>query len=221
MIIQDLVSQLPTNPKKKPKTRKLSSIKKLILHTTDWDIAPLELAKYDIGPNHIDSTGCPSITYHYLIGKDGTVFRTAPEETITWHAGGYNTESIAVSLIYKTDPAFESGKGKFNPDKVPTEAMMESLVELLVELCKKFKVDPLQIFGHRELFGTGFVLLKGHKALRKTCPGMAVDLDEVRENVVLELQEQMKARNIYRDLIDGDWGKKSQAAFKEFTEHLT
>lgn len=215
MDIKDLVPVLPTHPKKKPKVRKLSDIKKIVVHTTDWDIQPLELAKYDLGPNHIDSTGCPSITYHYYIGKSGEVCRTADEAWVTWHAAMHNGNSVAICLAYKTDPVFESGKSKIPaPGKVPTPEMTKSLLSLLAHLCKKLKVSPLEIWGHRELSGTGFILVKGHKQLRKTCPGMSIDLDALRNAVVIQLQQEMKDKGLYAGKVDGDWGPKSQAAFK-------
>lgn len=217
--MNDLVSQLPLNSKKKPKVRPLSSIKQIIVHTTDWDIAPLELAKYDIGPNHIDSTGCPSITYHYLIEKDGTVSRTAKEEWVTWHAGGHNSNSLSIALVYKTDPAFESGKGPYKVNFTPTQEMLIALDDLLVDLCKKFRIPPTEIYGHRELIGTGFILFKGHKRLRKTCPGMSVDLDELRETIILRLQQEMLDHGFYKGIVDGHWGNKSKLGFQKLLDY--
>jgi N-acetyl-anhydromuramyl-L-alanine amidase AmpD len=214
MDITNLVPTLPTHPKKKPKVRKLSDIKKIVVHTTDWNIQPLELAKYDIGPNHIDSTGCPTITYHYYIGQSGETFRTADETWVTWHAALHNSNSIAVCLAYKTDPAFESGKTKIpEAGKIPSKEMMQSLYSLLVHLCKTLKISPLEIWGHRELFGTGFILIKGHKQLKKTCPGMSIDLDSLRNMTVITLQTEMKNKGLYTGQIDGSWGPKSQLAF--------
>jgi hypothetical protein len=215
MEIKDLVPTLPIHPKKKVKFRKLSNIKKIVVHTTDWNIEPLELAKYDIGPNHIDSTGCPSITYHYYIGKDGTVARTAAEEWVTWHAAGYNTESVAICLAYKTDPLFESGKiSQPGPNNKPTEEMLKALDALLVYLCKRLKVNPKEILGHRELEGTGFTFQKGHKQLRKTCPGMTINLDILRARVFSLLQTEMMWKGFYTGRIDGLWGPKSEASFQ-------
>jgi hypothetical protein len=215
MNIKDLVPTLPTHPKKKPKIRKLSDIKKIVVHTTDWDIQPLELAKYDLGPNHIDSTGCPTITYHYYISKFGEVSRTADETWVTWHAAMHNSNSIAICLAYKTDPDFESGKTHLPKEgRIPTVPMLAALTLLLAHLCKFLHISPKEIYGHRELIGTGFILAKGHKKLKKTCPGMSINLDVLRGLVAAELQKQMQSIGLYLGKIDGDWGPKSQAAFK-------
>jgi N-acetylmuramoyl-L-alanine amidase len=214
MQVKDLVLELPLNLKKKPKKRPLSAIKKIVVHCTDWEITPQELAKYDIEPNHISSTGCPSISYHYLVEPDGTVERTAPEEWVTWHAGNYNDESIAVSLVYKTDPLFEQGKKKVPAaDRIPTAEMMDSLKKLLPNLCLQFGISPLNVVGHRELEGTGWVWVKEHKALRKSCPGMWVNLDQLRRDVASSLQTTMKAGGFYAGKVDGLWGPLSEKAF--------
>lgn len=215
MRIKDLVLELPVNLKKTPKKRALSSIKKLVVHCTDWEITPQELAKYDIEPNHISNTGCPSITYHYLVEPNGEVERTAPAEWITWHAGNHNNESLAVCLVYKTDPLFEQGKKKVPAaDRIPTAEMMKSLRELLHDLCLQFGLSPLAIQGHRELEGTGWIWVKEHKQLRKSCPGMWVNLDQLRRDVASSLQTMMKEEGLYTGKVDGLWGPLSERGFQ-------
>ncbi len=217
MLLKDLVGKLPVHPKKKPESRKLSSIEKIVVHCSDWDITPEALAQYDIGPNHISSTGCPSITYSYLVQKDGTVCRTAPEEWVLWHAAGHNSKSLAVCLVYKTDSVYESGKVNIVPsDKAPSLQQMMALDELLTNLCLKLRVSPMNVVGHRELVGTGFIFdNKGHKRLKKTCPGRAVDLDFMRRNVTKGVQKMLKLGGLYNGTVDGVWGPKSQAALEQ------
>lgn len=217
MNIVNLVGTLPVHPKKKPNTRRLTNITKLVVHCTDWNVTPEALARYDIGKNHISSTGCPTITYHYLINQDGTVAKTVNHETVTWHAGGYNTESLAISLVYKTDPVFESGKSKIaQPGYLPTSTALTSLLELLSDLCLELNLLPTQVLGHRELIGTGFILFKGHKQLRKTCPGMSINLDQLRLDVAKKMQSTLSGLGIYTGILDGVFGKKSIEALKEY-----
>ena len=64
-------------------------------------------------------------------------------------------------------------------------------------LCLQHKVEPVKSFptynglvGHRELPGTGFFRNKQDNiVLRKTCPGMTIDLDVFREKVTRKIQE--------------------------------
>lgn len=215
MEIKNIVATLPVNKTKKPTIRKLNAIKKIVVHCTDDTLKPLELARYDVGPNHISSTGCPTCTYHYYINQAGEVYQLVDDTTETWHAGGHNSNSVAICLSYKTDPAVENKK-KDEPDpaNTPSVQMRVALQDLLVVLCKKLAVSPIDIFGHRELFGTGFILLKGHKALKKTCPGMTVDLELLRYGVAAELQMELKVK------VDGEWGPKSEKAFRDSLKKL-
>lgn len=219
----DLSKDLPLHPTKPVKQRK--DVSRLVVHTTNWLISAQELAEYDIGPNHISKTGCPSITYHYLIGQDGKVTKTADHKAITWHVGNWNRGSLGVALVYKTDSSYEksmirTGTGSVEADNVPSPEMMNSLVWLLVQLCIEENVTPAKVFGHRELKGTGWFLnKKGSKRLRKTCPGMGVDLDALRTRVTLALQKELKALGLYSGDIDGDFGKNSKKALGEAACH--
>jgi hypothetical protein len=216
-MFKDLTKSLPVHPKKKPDTRKSSEIKKLVVHTTDWNITPEALAQYDIGPNHISSTGCPSITYAYLVERDGTVCKTAPETWVTWHVGNHNRSCLGISLVYKTDAKFESGKSKsVSADNVPSLEQMTSLTALLVTLALSLGIEPQNVVGHRELEGTGFIWVKEHKQLRKTCPGMAVNLDDLRLHVAKGMQTVLLEEGLYTGKIDGLWGPKSRAALEEY-----
>lgn len=218
--IEDLTKSLPVHKTKKPSIRKV--IKRLVVHTTDWETTPQRLAEYDIGPNHISQTGCPTITYTYLIGRAGEVFKTTNHEVVTWHVGNWNSSSLGIALLYKTDPAFEKAvadgkpRPKVDPRHLPSKEQMESLEKLLLKLCLDLKIPPTKVMGHRELAGTGHILnSKGSKVLRKTCPGMGIDLDVLRYNVTCKVQAVLKDKRLYEGKIDGDWGPKSKEAFSK------
>lgn len=210
----DLRDSLPVHPTKKPTERGLGSLNMIVVHTTDWDTDVVTLAKYDIGPNHISSTGCPTATYHDVIMKDGTRQHCVPYKFVTWHAGKWNTKSVAVALMYRC-----SQPGK--PDLSPTADQMESLKQLLVSQCLVLKISPMNIKGHRELEFTGFVWKytkdgKASKSLIKTCPGMQVDLDRLRLDIATRVQMRMKIDGYYKGAIDGIFGPKSEAALRDW-----
>jgi len=216
--ITDLTDSLPLHPTKE--ANRQESIKRIVVHTTDWIISELELAKYDINPNHISSTGCPTITYHYTVRQNGEVNYCVPHKKVTWHAGPWNPNSLAVALVYKTDPEEEKyivknkhPSGKDLGLNTPTPDALKTLHNLLVYLCLKEAVQPTEIWGHRELKGTGWTLEKGSKSLRKTCPGMTVSLEDFRVKVAWSVQLFLKNKKFYEGKIDGLWGNKSKAAF--------
>jgi len=217
----DLSGSLIKHPTKKYKTRKLSKINKIVVHCTDrnWTILQLnhydvegflKLSNGDIEVNHIDPSGLPGITYHDVFMMDGKIYHTLPYEEVSWHAGGYNTGSVAVSLMYPV-------KNSFGYPQSPSEGSIKALQCHLGKLCLRFGLTPDRVFGHRELKGTGwFFNSQGSKRLRKTCPGMAVDLDLLRTNVATYMQIVLQISGYYVDLIDGDFGKRSRAALESY-----
>lgn len=79
---------------------------------------------------------------HYIIGNDGVVVRCVPEGEVAYHASSANSYSIGIEMCH---PDWE---GKF------TEKAYKALVELLVELCKKYKLEPTQaIIRHYDVTG--------------------------------------------------------------------
>lgn len=207
---RDITKLLPRHPEKKYKKRPLSKIKRIVVHTTDMEIDPYELAKFDIGPNHISSSGCPAITYHELVMPNGFVYKTLDFNEISWHAGPWNTSSIAIAMSFKaTDP--KTGKDRWGP----TDKALAAVVRECGRLCLKLGIEPTKVVGHRELYLTGWFWVKGSKRLRKTCPGLKVDLEELRRMVIIYVQQRLKFAKLL-DVVDGIYGPKTRAALKEY-----
>lgn len=208
----DISGDLPRHETKKHATRTAKGYKRIAVHTTDWVTTPEKLAKYDIGPNHISDTGCPGITYHDLIMKDGSIFHTLPYDEVSWHVGNFNSGSLAVALMYKC--TIPNSKDQL----APTEDALKSLQTHCGDLCLKYSIEPKNVVGHRELFGTGWFWQKGSRRLRKSCPGKRVDLDLLRHNVATYMQIRLKMKGLYKGAIDGDFGKKSIEALALYKE---
>lgn len=209
----DLTNELARHPTKMYKLRSNpSKIKRIVIHTTDRDWSIDKLVSYDIEPNHISSTGCPAITYHDVIMKDGSLYHTLPYKEISWHAGGYNSSSIAIALMYQcTDPI--TNKDTY----APNDNMIRTLQCHCGDLCLKLGLNPDVVVGHRELKGTGWFLnSSGSKRLRKFCPGMAVNLPLLRSNVAKYMQVRMALKSLYIGKIDGIWGEYSREALRRY-----
>lgn len=233
----DLSKELRRHPTKQYKVRKdLAGIKRIVIHTSDRNWTIDQLVKYDVDGqltywqelevlpdgsvnaeertevNQISATGLPAVTYHDIIMSDGTIYHTLPYREISWHAGGYNTASLAVALMYGcTDPITK------RDTYGPTAKALKSLQCHLGVLCLDLGLTPDKIVGHRELQGTGWFLnSQGSKRLRKTCPGMQVNLDELRANIAKYMQVQLKLAGIYTGEVDGLFGKRSIAALSRY-----
>lgn len=208
--VYDISGVLPRHKTKKHKTRTPKSFKRIVVHTTDWVVTPKKLAAYDIAPNHISDTGCPAITYHELVEPDGKIWHTLPFTEISWHAGNWNSGSLAIALVYKCT------REGTRDQNAPTENALKALQTRCGDLCLKYGILPKNVVGHRELFGTGWFWKKGSKRLRKSCPGKRVDLDQLRFNISLYVQIHLKIAKLYDGKLDGKIGKKSQKALKEY-----
>jgi len=205
--VVDIRGLLPWHPKRR--WAKRSRVDKIVLHTTASDNQdPFKTNAYHIRPgkqNHISRRGCPHIAYHDFITKNGTVYRCNSYDDWTWHAGIWNRHSIGIVM------AFRGQDG--NP---PPEPQYKAAMERCTQLCLWFHILPKNVKGHREAPGIVIYLGHGRKKYRKTCPGMGVDLDEVRHEITLRLQRKLSAEGLYLGKVDGIFGPKSREALSRF-----
>lgn len=153
MKIVDVVDQLPRHPKRKYSRRPLTRISTVVVHhSATASGSPEAFARY-----HVEAHDWPGIGYHYVIAKDGTVYKTNNASTVSYHAKGANLKSLGVCLI-----------GNFDREH-PGDVQMDALVELLHELMKAYGISPDNVIGHREVPGT-----------QKSCPGANFDMDALR-----------------------------------------
>jgi hypothetical protein len=215
----DVSADLPRQTENSYKRRKRSDIQMVVLHTTDWNVTPEDLAQYDITPffivkgkkiyNHISKKGCPAITYHECI-EENRVLHTLDWEEVSWHAGNWNKKALGIAMMYKA-----SQKGT-TEHKAPPEGMLKLAQCRAGDICLELGLTPDKVVGHRELKGTGWFWEKGSKRFRKWCPGKQVDMDEVRKNVALYMQVKLLIAGHYRGKVDGDFGPKSRAALEAY-----
>lgn len=133
------------NPYSRPQ-KKIGKIKNIVIHwignagTTAENNAKyfdgLKVGKKNSTGDYIYASS------HYIIGNDGVVVRCVPENEVAYHASDANSYSIGVEVCHP------DWTGK------PTQKAYESLVNLLVELCKRYKLEPTQaIIRHYDVIG--------------------------------------------------------------------
>ncbi len=171
--ITDVIEQLPRKPGHPYwKTRPLGSIKKIVVHydavkvpsgKEQGEIAYDPVARYSAQAQyHISKNWNEGkrpvvkgfgLMYHYRVSADGKVWRTQPEELVTWHARNANPSGLAICC-------------DLGPGQKPTIEQMAGLEALLDWLCFHRPEIPAgckDVFGHGEL----------HKDGNKTaCPGL-------------------------------------------------
>ena len=90
------------------------------------------------------------VSCHYLIGRNGAVYRLVKENKIAWHAGqshwgnykNLNKNSIGVELVNK---GHQFGYTNF------TKKQILSLVKICKTLIKRYKIKKKYIVGHSDI----------------------------------------------------------------------
>ncbi len=140
--IIDVRARLPASRHRKYSSRRLAAISRLVVHHSGTDGGtPESFAAY-----HTYTLGWPGIGYHYVIARDGTVYKTNALSAVSYHARGANLNGVGVCLV-----------GDFNRGR-PAEAQLQSLRELLRVL--GLHLPGAQVTLHREVPGS-----------RTSCPG--------------------------------------------------
>ena len=203
----DIRKTIPKHPTRKWKRRGLADT--IVVHCTAGSQQdPNATAKYHIRPgpqNRLSKRGAPGLAYHDYVTDEGIVFHCNNYNDSTWHARSYNSRSIGVTMAYRA------------LDTVPpTVNQLIALCKHIVTLCLYIKIQPKRVLGHRELPWMSTILGNGSVRYKKSCPGMAVDMDDLRDTVTRGLQRRLQDEGLYHGAIDGAFGPLSQAALRDF-----
>ncbi|MHA1401537.1 MAG: peptidoglycan recognition protein family protein [Candidatus Heimdallarchaeaceae archaeon] len=112
------------------------------------------------------SKGWSGLGYHFVIHKDGEVWKGRPEHINGAHTLGRNFKSLGVCLA-----------GNFDAT-MPTEAQKTALKELLVDLMDKYSIDKEKVYPHRHFSN-------------KTCYGNNLS-DDWAQNLLSEIEHVCK-----------------------------
>lgn len=152
MRIADVREELVRHRWKKYPTRSLEQITHIILHHSATSGGKPQSFAYF----HVNFYGWPGIGYHYVISKDGLIFKTNSLTTVSFHTRGLNECGIGICLV-----------GNYNID-FPSSAQLSALGELLDILVRY--LPRVKVILHRQA------------PLAKTaCPGKNVTLELVKE----------------------------------------
>lgn len=176
--IKDML--LTPNKWSRPQT-KIGTIKNIVVHWVGNAGSTAENnAKYFNGLKDGRGTYASS---HYIIGNDGVVIRCVPENEVAYHASKANNYSIGIEVCHPDNT------GKY------TDLAYNALIELLVDLCERYKLEPTQaIIRHYDVTGKDCprYYVKNEESWNKLRQDVAdaVDKDEELENAVKVLQEK-------------------------------
>lgn len=150
-------------------TRK--STERIILHHADARSCSAE----DIHRWHLNN-GWSGAGYHFLVRKDGKVYRLRPEDKVGAHAYGSNYNSLGICF-----------EGDYMEEDMP-ESQKEAGKELVVYLKNKYNITTVQ--AHKDVCAT-------------SCPGDKFPFDEIANfessnEVIPQPQENVQNGNIAR-----------------------
>lgn len=122
---------------------KMGAVKKITVHHTDDASALHKMTDLQflraIENHHRNTRKWACIGYHFIIGRDGTVYEGRPLQYQGAHASSNNPNNIGISLI-----------GNFNKT-APGVNQMKSLQGLLYKLRQEFNVSASSVYGHTHL----------------------------------------------------------------------
>lgn len=147
------------------------STERIILHHADAKNCSAE----DIHRWHLNN-GWSGAGYHFLVRKDGKVYRLRPEEKVGAHAYGANYNSLGICF-----------EGDYMQEDM-TEAQKEAGKELVAYLKNKYNITTVQ--AHRDVCAT-------------SCPGDKFPFDEIANfessnEVIPQPQENVQKGNVAR-----------------------
>ena len=115
----------------------LGVVKRIILHHAESTKCSIE----DIHRWHLNN-GWSGCGYHFLVRKDGSIYRGRPENKLGAHTQNYNTGSIGVCF-----------EGSYNSEQMP-EAQLRSGQELVTYLCDKYNLLKANVYKHKDFNST-------------------------------------------------------------------
>jgi len=119
-------------------TRAGASIDAIILHDTGARTAESTLKWFENPGAQVSS--------HYVIGRDGTIYRCVQDEAKAWHAG--------ISALWSEDNLNRVSIGielTNTGNEVYPEAQYQSLVDLTAQLVRRYRISLNRIVGHRHV----------------------------------------------------------------------
>ena len=174
-----------------------NSIKFIIIHYTGMKKESKAISKL---LNFNSKVSC-----HYFIKNNGNIIRMVPDSYTAWHAGkskwkkvkSLNKHSIGIEI---NNPGHDHGYKSFNQKQV------KSLLSLIRDLKKRFKIDKKNILGHSDIApdrkkDPGEKFPWSFLAKNKIINWHSLDLNELKKSRKVRINiklEQEFIKNLYK-----------------------
>lgn len=135
----DIADRLPRSEGRSYPRRSLAAIRYLVIHHSG---GPADMGPAALAAEHVETNGWPGIGYHFVIGAEGSVYRTQDLAVASFHVAQFNPAAVGIALT-----------GDLGDDR-PGEAQLAALADLLASLCLDLGLPPRAIRGHGEMVPT-------------------------------------------------------------------
>lgn len=211
---------IETNLKFRTALTNRNSTNRIIIHHAEASNCTAQ----DIHQWHLNN-GWSGAGYHFLVRKDGTVYRLRPEGKVGAHASGSNADSIGICF-----------EGSYMTETMP-QKQINSGKELVAYLKQKYGISKVQ--AHREVCSTNcpgknfpFSEIANAKSMKNTSKSNTTVNTTAKEvqymfepktckagdcnTSVLLLQEILKARGYYTGKLNRKFGKELMNAVNKY-----
>ena len=145
-IIKNISNFLLKHPTKRYTFRDTKKISAIVVHQTDSEdqgmFSPYQTAAY-----HVNTNDWPAIGYHYYIIKDGTIFQTNEDNLITYHASGFNSNTLGVVITGEHKCSQSEPENNYD---IIDKKQYNALIFTLAKLSNKYYIPVDRIIGHTE-----------------------------------------------------------------------
>lgn len=115
----------------------LGQVKRIILHHAEAKNCSI----YDIHQWHLNN-GWSGCGYHFLVRKDGTIYRGRPEDKLGAHTSNHNTGSLGICF-----------EGSYNKETM-SAAQLKAGQELITYLRDKYGLLKANVYKHKDFNNT-------------------------------------------------------------------
>lgn len=174
---------IETNLKFKSMSKRQSTDRLILHHSACSNCTAEQIHQWHL------NNGWEGAGYHFLVRKDGNVYRLRPEEYIGAHAYGSNYNSIGICA-----------EGNFENETMP-EAQKNSLIELVSYLKGKYGIS--KVLKHSDVNNTA-------------CPGKNYPFNEIVNGkveerhevsgIIADIQSKLNSKYGYNIAIDNIYG---------------
>jgi hypothetical protein len=140
--------------------------------TLERSFAAFELPTLTTNRPDIRNASALNVSAHYLVDRDGTVYRLMPDTLMARHVIGLNHCAIGIENV---------GDGQDHP---LTEAQLKANIRLIEHLASKHSID--YVIGHYE-----YPRFIGHRRWKETDPTYLTEKDDPGKGFMKKLRDRL------------------------------